>query len=596
MSSFIAFGVGTSVSLDEMLAPVNKGAFVVGDGPGDSPEEVVLLNNHIFIGATGEATGVLSFATLLDSMVTSGNVTQHEADLTILESQITDGSLLARVGSVETITAAWSFDLLVTALEYATTNNGVVIQENGANTQLRSAAGNVNLVNMFGTVAFNGSNGLFQIPVALTINETSVGPDLGAANGGFWVKDDVPATPQFTDDTSVDHPLAMLDVAQTWTAAQTMGDLKLTGNLVVDGATVTVTSEQVNVSDNHLYLNQGYTPAVAQTGGLVVNYLPTATTDTVAAPGFVAGVPATSNPTCETVGAATFAAGEFVQYSGANEDSNDGLYEVLSHAANVLTIRGVGITGRVEDFTQNDFTADTTATGTITKVTVAVLRAGTDGLWEQAEGSTTPLTFSNLLVSSDIGSSVQADLDVVSQGDAEAGTATDERIWTAERVAQAIAALAGGAIDNNFIFSHDTTTQAMSVASTFQGLNFSANEGSFDGWTHVAGTSIFGCNQTGSYDVKLVTKWRKSTGGIASYGVRALFDGTEVVGSMDGDEITANNQTIGLTTFFSVDAVDGQDLDIEAVGSTTNLSVVPAPNPGSATTAISAKITITRRS
>jgi len=36
----------------------------------------------------------------------------------------------------------------------------------------------------------------------------------------------------------------------------------------------------------------------------------------------------------------------------------------------------------------------------------------------------------------------QADLDVVSQGDAEAGTAEDERVWTAQRVAQAIAAQA----------------------------------------------------------------------------------------------------------------------------------------------------------
>lgn len=38
----------------------------------------------------------------------------------------------------------------------------------------------------------------------------------------------------------------------------------------------------------------------------------------------------------------------------------------------------------------------------------------------------------------------QEDLDVVSQVDAEAGTATDERVWTAERVNQAIQALAPG--------------------------------------------------------------------------------------------------------------------------------------------------------
>lgn len=38
----------------------------------------------------------------------------------------------------------------------------------------------------------------------------------------------------------------------------------------------------------------------------------------------------------------------------------------------------------------------------------------------------------------------QADLDVVSQVDAEAGSATDERVWTAQRVGQAIAALESG--------------------------------------------------------------------------------------------------------------------------------------------------------
>ncbi len=44
---------------------------------------------------------------------------------------------------------------------------------------------------------------------------------------------------------------------------------------------------------------------------------------------------------------------------------------------------------------------------------------------------------------SDLGT-YQVDLDVVSQAEAEAGTATTERIWTAERVAQAIAALESG--------------------------------------------------------------------------------------------------------------------------------------------------------
>lgn len=43
----------------------------------------------------------------------------------------------------------------------------------------------------------------------------------------------------------------------------------------------------------------------------------------------------------------------------------------------------------------------------------------------------------------DLGVSVQEDLDVPSQAEAEAGVSTEERVWTAERIAQAISALAG---------------------------------------------------------------------------------------------------------------------------------------------------------
>jgi hypothetical protein len=180
----------------------------------------------------------------------------------------------------------------------------------------------------------------------------------------------------------------------------------IAGNLTVKGTTFTTESETVLIGDNHLYLNDGYTVAAAQTGGLVINYLPTATVDAVAATGFVAGVGAVSNPTVATVGAATFAVGDFIQISGANKVQNDGLFEVLSHAANVLTIRGIGTVGCQEDFTQNQFTTDTTVAGAITKINVSVIRAGTDGIWEVGQGSAspagTPLVFVNLLTGTSV--------------------------------------------------------------------------------------------------------------------------------------------------------------------------------------------------
>lgn len=41
--------------------------------------------------------------------ITEGSITQHEAALTILESQITDGSILARLADNETVTGSWTF-------------------------------------------------------------------------------------------------------------------------------------------------------------------------------------------------------------------------------------------------------------------------------------------------------------------------------------------------------------------------------------------------------------------------------------------------------------------------------------------------------
>lgn len=73
----------------------------------------------------GEIPDVSSFLTESSAATITGNwtfsgtlavpaatVTAHEAALTILESQITDGSILARVASIETISAAWTFSAI----------------------------------------------------------------------------------------------------------------------------------------------------------------------------------------------------------------------------------------------------------------------------------------------------------------------------------------------------------------------------------------------------------------------------------------------------------------------------------------------------
>jgi len=277
-------------------------------------------------------------------------------------------------------------------------------------------------------------------------------------------------------DLSIGAPRALatgdtVDADGAWTFSE---DMVVQGDLTVEGTTFTTESETVLISDNNLYLNYDYELNTPTTGGLTVNYYPTATTDSVAATGFVAGVGGVSNPKVYVVGAvaalaasmdtlvlpqdpitvgstagfptsgtiyvttsagveavtytgttgtdftgtsggtgtmstgglvstsatALPAVGDLIQIKGAHDASNNGLFEVLSHVGNVLTIRGIGLTGCIEDFTQNQFVADLTVAGSIVKVNVSVIRAGTDGDWEVAKGANSPspsgLTFTNL--------------------------------------------------------------------------------------------------------------------------------------------------------------------------------------------------------
>jgi len=196
------------------------------------------------------------------------------------------------------------------------------------------------------------------------------------------------------------------------TYSPTFATMTLTGDLLVQGSSVIGDFEHFDVDANYMVQNTGYTTAVAVTGGRVVNYLPTATADdTVGAGVFVAGIAATSDPTITTQGAATFAASDIVMIDGAEDIDNNGIFEVVSHAANLLTLRSTanGVTNRIEAFTLDQITANGGDVGaTITKVTVAVDRAGTDGRFEAAAGDATGLVYSDYLLASDIGTSVQA--------------------------------------------------------------------------------------------------------------------------------------------------------------------------------------------
>lgn len=178
-------------------------------------------------------------------------------------------------------------------------------------------------------------------------------------------------------------------IAANGVATSIEDNLRIKGDLFVEGTTHIVESETVLINDSYLNLNNGYTTQTFAGGGLVVNVEGGATTDSVANGGaFVAGVAATSNPTVKTTGSATFAQYDIIQINGSAK--NDGIYEVQSHVADTLTVRGIGTVASNYDFFQNNFEAETAGNPsgiTIVKVYVSVIRAAEDTgayFWEAA--------------------------------------------------------------------------------------------------------------------------------------------------------------------------------------------------------------------
>lgn len=176
------------------------------------------------------------------------------------------------------------------------------------------------------------------------------------------------------------------------------GNAHIQGDAIVDGTLTAINTEVLNVADAHIYLNNGYTQITAVTSGLVVNFQATATSTTVSAGAFTAGIASTSNPTAITVGSATFAQNDLIQISGTNLSENDGIFEVEDHTGTTLTIRGVGTVITIEDFTQEQFITNASDSAAITKINLSVIRSGTDGLWEAGKGAVTPISFSNVVI------------------------------------------------------------------------------------------------------------------------------------------------------------------------------------------------------
>lgn len=180
------------------------------------------------------------------------------------------------------------------------------------------------------------------------------------------------------------------------------GDAVINGDLTVNGTTTSVDSTNVLIADNNMVLSSNYTNAVAREGGIAVNYLPTATASVTAGSNFT--------PTSVEVSAiGAFAATDIILVSGAANPSNNGLFEIASTLVNVIVIAPAP----THNFLNSVFVADPTDSGVnVTKVTVAVLQAGTDGRFEVASGSDTSLAFTDLALTSELPVGTWTEVDI----------------------------------------------------------------------------------------------------------------------------------------------------------------------------------------
>jgi len=154
--------------------------------------------------------------------------------------------------------------------------------------------------------------------------------------------------------------------------AQITGDSKITGNLVVTGTTTSINSANVNIKDSNLFLGSDNTATGAVSGGLSLNV------GAVAAGQLVSGG-AFASTTTVVVAGLTLVAGDFVQVSGSAK--NDGLYEVASYAAPLLTISSTPSYKACS----NVFVVDTVAAGSVTHVNLSQLYTSA-GVWKITEG------------------------------------------------------------------------------------------------------------------------------------------------------------------------------------------------------------------
>jgi len=143
-----------------------------------------------------------------------------------------------------------------------------------------------------------------------------------------------------------------------------------------------------------------------------------------------------------------------------------------------------------------------------------------------------------------------------------------------------------------------TTTDANMSGGTAATINsyapifFSNTEN--DGWQHYPNSPLFICATDSQYSVTIGLNIEKPGGGSPVASVVSFLNGSEILGSQQGIDITSNNTTFSLSRAFLLNATAGDEFTIQFASSQDNVDIIPAPEPVGGITQVSATLSIVR--
>ena len=190
-------------------------------------------------------TSAVTSGTFASARISSASVTQHEAALTVLETQITDGTLLARLASNETVTGTWTFSNTISgSVSSATTASSATALATARNI---TASGDAAW-----TISFDGTA---DQSAALTLATVNASPQTDT-----FRKVTVNAKGLVTATSAVSG--SDINAALTYTPVNKAGDT-MTGNLILSAdQTVSVPTPTGGFSSINA-VNKAYVDSVA---------------------------------------------------------------------------------------------------------------------------------------------------------------------------------------------------------------------------------------------------------------------------------------------------------------------------------------------